>query len=141
MDLGIYPLTFAAIVFGSFTKDSIEKHPKTGVDTIDSVAMIYSTMFCQTNRQGVIDGRKGFMEIENIFDYQELRVYDLNRKLIKEIKFPRQINGYEYEVQSCLKAIRECKTECTEILHEETIRMAEFMDSLRKEWGIKYPFE
>lgn len=81
------------------------------------------------------------MEIEYILDYQELRVYDLNRKLIKEIKFPQQINGYEYEVQSCLKAIREFKIECPKIPHEETIRMVEFMDSLRKEWGIKYPFE
>lgn len=157
LDVGIYPLTFAAIVFGSFTKEAIEKvtstctkHPETGVDTIDSVtiqykngrvAMIYSTMFCQTNRQGTIDGRKGFMEIENVNNYQALRVYNLERKLIKEIKCPKQINGYEYEVQSCLKAIREGKIECPEMPHEETIRMMEFMDSLRKEWGIKYPFE
>lgn len=52
-----------------------------------------------------------------------------------QIKYPQQINGYEYEVQSCLKAIREGKIECPEIPHEETIRMVEFMDSLRNEWG------
>jgi len=25
--------------------------------------------------------------------------------------------------------------------HEETIRVMEFMDDLRKEWGVIYPFE
>lgn len=157
LDVGIYPLTFAAIVFGSFSQENIAKvtstctkHPKTGVDTINSitieykngrVAMVYSTMLATTNRQGVIDGRKGYIEIENVNNYQALRVYDLERKCIKEIKCPKQINGYEYQVQSCLKAIREGKIECPEMPHEETIRMMEFMDSLRKEWGIKYPFE
>ncbi len=40
-----------------------------------------------------------------------------------------------------MKAIREGKLECTEMPHEESIRIMEQMDGLRKDWGIEYPFE
>lgn len=157
LDVGIYPLTFTAIVFGSFTNDNIAnvvstcvKHDKTGVDATDSItitykdgkmAIIYATMSSLTDREGVITGRNGYMTIENINNYQSLSVYDTNRKLIKHIKCPPQINGYEYEVRACLEAIRNGKIECPDMPHQETIRMMEFMDARRAEWGIKYPFE
>ena len=54
---------------------------------------------------------------------------------------PEQITGFEYEVRASMKAIREGKLECMEMPHEESIRIMEQMDGLRKDWGIEYPFE
>lgn len=31
--------------------------------------------------------------------------------------------------------------ECDEMPHTESIKMMEFMDALRKEWGIKFQFD
>ena len=39
------------------------------------------------------------------------------------------------------KAIEEGRSECPEMPHKESIRMMEIMDTIRKEWGLKYPME
>ena len=54
---------------------------------------------------------------------------------------PKQISGYEYEVEACLKALDNKELECVQMPHSETIRIMRIMDELRKQWGIRYPFE
>ena len=54
---------------------------------------------------------------------------------------PKQISGYEYEVEACIKALQNGEIECLQMPHEETIRIMKLMDNLRYEWGIKFPFE
>ena len=54
---------------------------------------------------------------------------------------PKQLTGYEYEVEACMRAMAEGRIECPEMPHEEIIRMMELMDRLRSSWGIRYPFE
>lgn len=44
-------------------------------------------------------------------------------------------------VAPAFQALGEGAKECFEMPHEETIRIMEWMDSLRTSWGIKYPFE
>ena len=68
-------------------------------------------------------------------------MYTPDREFVREITMPEQITGFEYEVRASMKAIREGKLECTEMPHEESIRIMEQMDGLRKDWGIEYPFE
>ena len=68
-------------------------------------------------------------------------MYDLNHNLLKTVEVPKQINGYEYEVLACKKALEAGALECPQMPHSETIRMMEWMDKLRADWGIRYPFE
>ncbi|MDR3810283.1 MAG: gfo/Idh/MocA family oxidoreductase, partial [Bifidobacterium sp.] len=49
--------------------------------------------------------------------------------------------GYEYEVASAAQAMLDGRTECDEMPHSDTLRIMECMDSLRADWGLKYPFE
>ena len=81
------------------------------------------------------------MEIQNINNCEEIRVFDLNRNMTACYRVPEQINGYEYEVIACKKAIEEGKTECEEMPHSETLRVMKLMDSIRSEWGMKFPCE
>ena len=76
-----------------------------------------------------------------INNYESFKVYDNNYNIIMHEKAPAQITGYEYEVLACKRAISEGKYECDEMPHTESIKMMEFMDALRKGWGIKFPFE
>ena len=89
----------------------------------------------------MIYGTKGYLIAENINDITAVKVYTLDREFVREITMPEQITGFEYEVRASMKAIREGKLECTEMPHEESIRIMEQMDGLRKDWGIEYPFE
>ena len=68
-------------------------------------------------------------------------MFSSDRKLIRTINVPEQITGYEYEVEACIRALKEGKTECEEMPHSETIQMMEWMDAIRADWGSRYPFE
>lgn len=150
LDLTVYPLNFASMVFG----DDIVKidasciKMETGVDGQDNVmltyadgkmATMYTTVYAQTDRRGLINGNQGYIEIENINNYECVKVYNLERKLVASYDAPKQITGYEYEVQSAIKAIREGKTECPEMPHEQTLKMMQLMDRIREQFEIESP--
>ena len=152
LDVGVYTINFASMIFGT----EIEKvsstctFTETGVDEQNSITIAYkggkmavlnSSMLSLSDRQGIIHGNKGFMVIENINNFEKLTVYNTERKKVASYKRPRQITGYEYEVLASIKAINNGLLECDEMPHKETIRVMQFMDDLRKEWGIQYPFE
>lgn len=152
LDLGVYPINFALMVFhGSVDKvtSTAVMSPK-GIDWMNSItltfedgrmAVLHSNMLAQPDRMGVINGDKGYMEIQNINNCEEIRVYDLDRKLTASYPVPEQINGYEYELISCVKAVQEGRVECPEMPHSEILRVMRLMDGIRAEWGMKYPCE
>lgn len=152
LDVGVYALNFACMLFG----DDYERicsactYHTTGVDEQDSMTLIYpdgkmavlnASMLSVSDRKGIIHGDKGFMIIENINNFESISVYNKARKRIAYYEREKQITGYEYEVQSALEAIENGKFECSEMPHNETIHMMQLMDTLRKQWKIKYPFE
>ncbi len=105
------------------------------------MAVLHSDMLAQTDRQGVISGDKGYLEVQNINNCEEIRVFDLDRKMTACYHVPEQINGYEYEVLSCIKAIEEEKVECPEMPHSETLRVMKLLDGIRRQWGMVFPCE
>ncbi len=152
LDVGVYPINFALMVFHGEIKDiktTAVLSPK-GVDWLNSVtltfedgkmAVLHSSMLTATDRLGVVYGDKGYIEVQNINNCEEIRVFNLEHQITASYKVPKQINGYEYEVFSCMKAINERKVECEEMPHNETLRVMRLLDSIRKEWGMKYPCE
>lgn len=152
LDLSVYPLNFASMVLGNDIErieGNCQKLP-TGADCQDSIvlfykdgkmAQLYSTMMSATNRLGVIYGEKGYIEITNINNCEKISVFDNEHVCVREIEVPRQINGYEYELIACRKALEQGALECPHMPHSETIRIMEWMDELRKQWNIVFPGE
>lgn len=152
LDLGVYPINFALMVFKGAVKNvntTAVLSPK-GVDWQNSMtltfeggkmAVLHSNMLARTDRLGVIYGSKGFIEVQNINNCEEIRIFDVNGMLVSRIPVPEQINGYEYEVLSCIKALEEGRIECEEMPHSETLRVMELLDGIRKEWGMQFPCE
>lgn len=152
LDLGVYTLNFAAMMFGKEIErmESSCVRTSTGVDASESITITYkdgkmavlnSTMNGLSDRRGIIYGPKGYIEIENINNFASVTVYDVNYKAVKSAKAPKQITGYEYEVYSCMEAIEKGEKECWEMPHDETLRIMKQMDELRAQWGVVYPFE
>ena len=152
LDLGVYPLNFACMAFPGEIRDVASACVKweTGVDAQNSftltfedgrMAVLYSSMLVQSDRLGVINGDKGYMEVQNINNPEEIRIFDLQRNCIRTIPVPEQINGYEYEVLACREALEKGWTECPQMPHAETLRMMKVMDGLRKSWGVIYLME
>ena len=152
LDVGVYPINFAMMIFGNDTEKvrSSCTYTDTGVDRQNTVTLQYgdgkyavlnSSMESLSDRKGIIYGTKGFAIVENINNFESITVYDASYKKAAEYKRPKQISGYEYEVEASIRAIRAGKIQCEEMPHEEILRVMKLMDSLRKEWGIVYPFE
>ena len=155
LDLTVYTLNFASMVWG----DDIRRisascvMTDTGVDGQDTVmleyqddrmASLFTTMYTLTNRMGLICGTEGYIEVQNINNPEQIRVYSPDRngpELRVCIDVPAQITGYEYEVLACKKAIEEGKIECPEMPHSQTIQIMCQMDQIRKQFGIVYPGE
>lgn len=151
LDLGVYVLNFASMVFGNeitaMTANCVKY--KTGVDAQETImlsyadgkmASLYVTFLAQTDRRGFINGTNGYIEIENINNFESIRVYNLERKVVAEYAAPTQVTGYEYEVQSAIRAIQNHEIECPEMTHYDTLLMMQLMDNIRAAWGIKYPY-
>lgn len=152
LDVGIYPLNFANMILGD--PDRVEAvciKNASGVDMSNSITLCYEktgvmAVLCSSamgisDRFGMIHCKRGFIQVDNVNNPQGLKVFDSNYSLIKEIKCPKQLTGYEYEVSACVKAIEDGKIECPQMPHERTLYMMQLMDSIRAQLGIKYPFE
>lgn len=152
LDVGVYPLNFAAMLFGHSIDhiDGVCTYNPNGVDEQNSmtirysdgkVAILNSSMVSVSDRQGIVYGTKGYAIIDNINCFEEIRVYDASGKQLASYKAPKHISGYEYEVEAALQAIERKELECVQMPHSETIRMMKLMDELRRQWGIFYPME
>ena len=149
LDVGVYLVNFASMIFGeNLERVHSEAVFKDGVDMIDNINMTFAggktaAMQCNVhavqNRQGTIFGTRGYIEITNINNPEEIRVFDENYKKVTSIIPPEQISGYEYEVEACRKAIEEGRLECPEMPHKETIRVMKIMDEMRASWGYEIP--
>ena len=152
LDLGVYPINFASMIFG----DQVEKVVSTaqltneGVDAQNSItlcypegrmAVLHSTMLSISDRQGVVNGTDGYLIADNINNCERIRVYNRDREEIASYDRPAQITGYEYEVEAAVQSIQNGANECPQMPHKETLRIMRLMDSLRQEWGVKFPFE
>ncbi|MCL2020318.1 MAG: Gfo/Idh/MocA family oxidoreductase [Oscillospiraceae bacterium] len=151
LDLGVYVINFALSTFGNdidFIESSADLY-HTGVDLHDNIvihfkdrkyAELYASIDEFTDKKGIIRGEKGWLEFENINNCEWIRFHAEGAKTV-QFDLPKQITGLEYQVRACQNAIKNKDIECPEMPHDEIIRVMEIMDSLRKKWGVKYPFE
>jgi predicted dehydrogenase len=152
LDLGVYPINFASMVFGTEVENIVSSCTKlsTGVDAQNSItitfkggqmAVLHSSMYAKTDRQGIISGQEGHLIVENINNPQSITVIANNFEVIARYNCPPQITGYEYQVYASVEAINNGWTESPFMPHAETLRIMNMMDDLRIEWGISYPFD
>lgn len=151
-DLGVYPINFALMTFGN----DLEKITSTcmkneaGVDMQNSITFTYrdgrmavmqTTAFCASDRQGIISGDKGYLVIDNVNNPQQAVAYNTEHQETGRYTCPPQITGFEYQVLEAAEAIRQGAIEPASMPHAETLRVMRMLDSLRKEWGIRFPMD
>lgn len=151
LDLGIYPLNFAEMVFGPAQRvQGSCIYNQHGMDMTDSITLTWAdgrvanltaSVLTASDRSGVIYGDKGYLVVENINNPQGLRIYNTDHELISETRCPTQLTGYEYEVLEAVHCIQQGLQECPSMPHSETIHMMEVMDELRAQMGIHFPCE
>ncbi len=152
LDLGIYTINFASMFFGTDIEKMVSAAVKTdkGVDAQNSITLVYkngrmavlnSSFYSAMRNNAVIYGTSGRIEIDKFWNAQEIRVYNGNDPEPKVYSLPFDFTGYEYEVRAAAKAMEQGRLECTEMPHEETLRILKMMDDLREAWGVRYSCE
>ncbi len=144
-DVGVYTLNFMAMHFGvdfssfestALIKDGVDIQCQAAFSYPDGkIAQLFSGTQCLSDRRGMIYGTKGFVEVDNINEPEAIMLYDNSRTLIEQAAIPKSLTGFEFELESSLKAIREHRTECPEMPHGESILMMEIMDAMRERWA------
>jgi len=152
LDLTVYPITAALMVIDGEVKDiqASAVMSDRGIDLQDSVtltfengkmAVLHTSMLDRTSCESVISGTEGFIKLNNVNNPSVISLYNSEREMIASYDVPEQINGYEYEVLACKKALEEGRIECPEMPHEEIIRVMEITDKIREIWGMTFPCE
>lgn len=152
LDIGVYGINFAMMHFGDEIEriESSVQMMETGVDGMESITMFFKdgrmavlthSAYGRSDRKGIFYGDEGYMIVENINNPQSISVYDQGDNLVKFVAVPEQITGYEYQFEEAAECIAEGRLESKSMPLEDSIRVMQVMDGLRKQWGMVYPQE
>lgn len=161
LDLGIYNIYYALNInnFEKLEDHSSSVRLENGVDAWNSVNLKFkngvTTHFqnaldissTTNSHDAVIYGSKGFITSTNFLRQEKAEVYLYKSdkggefELLEEIKSPFDVNGFEYQLIHATECIGKGIFESDVHSFQRSIELCEIMDMLRKEWGLKYPFE
>ena len=152
LDLGIYPLTLADIVFGE-TPTHIQSSAVIGEDGVDESsyylleygqgqrAMLSASFMEHAPTEGVISGSRGYIRIPDFIGAQELHLH-LNNQPSKVLTFPfDKDESFTFEISHAMECMRQNKNQSDILPMTKTIAMMTLMDTIRNQWGLKYPGE
>jgi predicted dehydrogenase len=152
LDAGVYPISFASMVFGGVKPEKIAsllQFGETGVDeeftaviSYGSYRMANVTAALRTAlvNDGWIYGTRGRIHIPDyVFTHRASLIVDGQYTYHYEPDFVS--NGYNYEAEEVMRCIREGKTESEVMPLDESLVIMEIMDAVRSQWNFKYPSE
>lgn len=150
LDLGVYVLNFASMILGTDIQrmESSVQLLDSGMDAQETITLFYpngvmanlmASVMAFGDRDCYVMGTEGWITTDNVNNPVNLVLHKDGKEEILPV--PEQITGYEYEVRACQRMLAEGKLECEEMPHAETLRIMKLMDSLRKDWGVRYPFD
>ena len=151
LDLGIYPISFTHMVLGKPTKISAAGVlTDKGVDAQTSAifdypggaqAVLTTTMITQTPCRATIAGTLGRIEIDRTFyNPTEMRVVLLDGSVTE---YPNNYQGHGLREQAAEleRMVHANEIESPLLTHKMSIEIMESLDEIRKQIGLRYPFE
>lgn len=151
LDLGIYPISFAHMILGKPTKiTGTGVLTDKGVDGQTSVifdygsgaqAVLTTTMITQTPCRATIAGTLGRIEIDRTFySPTEMRVVTLDGTVTE---YPNNYQGHGLREQAAEleRMVHGNEIESPILTHQMSIEVMESLDEIRRQIGLRYPFE
>lgn len=151
LDVGIYPVSFASMIFGTPVKVTSLAHlGATGVDEQSAMLLSYAggqlSLLAAAVRvdipsEAIIMGTKGQIRVHAPI-YCPVRL-TLSRPEQGEeiIDLPLEGNGYNYQALEVMNCLRKGWLESATMPLDETLAIMRTMDEIRTPWGLKYPTE
>jgi predicted dehydrogenase len=152
LDLGIYPVSFASMVFGTPTRvTAVSDRAFTGVDATTSVilqyddgahAVVTTTLEVAGPNRAVIVGTDARIEIDATF-YAPTTFTLIGRDgtVIERFDEPHEGRGMQFEVAEVMRGIRAGKLESDVLPLDETLAIMDTLDEIRRQIGLVYAGE
>lgn len=152
LDIGVYCLHFAEMVLGReiYSMTSAAQLTPEGVDAQSTaviqyqsgaLAVLSSSMVSPLKNQALIFCEKGYIRLDYFWKAESIQVFVTGKEQPEIYHCPLEDNGFECELRAAAQAIEQGWLECPEISHETTLFVLRQADELRRQWGMKYPFE
>ncbi|MGN6700886.1 MAG: Gfo/Idh/MocA family protein [Thermomicrobiales bacterium] len=151
LDVGVYPVSFASMIFGEpKTITSQAKLGETGVDEQAGIvlgyddgqfAVLYTSIQVSTLHEATVMGTEGTMRIG--LDWHKPTQLTLLRagQAPDIIALPFEGNGYNYEATEVMTCLHDGKSESAAMPLDESLGIMRTLDTLRGQWGLRYPDE
>ncbi len=152
LDLGVYPVSLASMVFGEVPRRLVSAATlgSTGVDEQSAAIMEYSAgrlavVSCSLRftspQEAHIIGTGGRIRIHRPWWFANTITLTRSGQAEEEISMPYLGNGYAHEALEVMDCLRSGKLESGVMPLEETLHIMQTLDAIRGEWGLKYPEE
>jgi len=151
LDIGIYPISLAIMLLGLPDHISSQAYiGQTGVDEQNGITFRYdsgaiatlsSTIQANTPCEALIIGTKGKIIMHREFWACEKLTLSLDGQDNQIINIPIDGSGYRYEAAEVMNCLRAGQTESDTMPLDETLAIMRVLDTLRANWGLKYPNE
>jgi predicted dehydrogenase len=88
-----------------------------------------------------ISGDRGWIRVEAGFWEATEATLSRRDQPPETVRAPFRINGFEEEIEETMRCVRAGLTESARMPHDETLAIVGWLDELRRQIGVRYPFE
>ncbi|WP_139993307.1 Gfo/Idh/MocA family protein [Paenibacillus paridis] len=149
LDAGIYPVSFASLIYGTAPAKimSSARLGQTGVDEQFSLLFEYeggrTAALNGAVQLGMVSdayiyGTKGYIHVPNFLFGKSATLHAKDAEPESFVD-DRKAEGYAFEAEEAMKALREGRLESSAIPLDETLAIMNTLDTIRKQWGLRYP--
>lgn len=151
LDIGIYPLSWASMLFGRPDRVTGLAHlGETGVDEQMSVSLgykggqlanLYASLRTDSPIEAIIMGSRGRIRLHAPMFRPTRLTLSISGQPDEVIELPLTGNGYNYQAVEVMDCLRAGRLESQTMPLDETLAIMQTMDQIRALWGLKYPLE
>jgi dihydrodiol dehydrogenase / D-xylose 1-dehydrogenase (NADP) len=149
LDLGIYPVSLASMIFRAQphkivstvrkTTEGVDKHAVIGFEYSDgATAAISTSSIVQMKNEARIFGDKGMITVHDLFICPNRLTLVPTDKKPKTIDFSYDGHGMHFEADHVHQCLRKKQLQSDILPLEETLSIMRTMDKIRRQWKLKY---
>jgi predicted dehydrogenase len=152
LDVGVYTVSLASMVLGGEPERlaTLADLGSTGVDEQAAMilgysggrmAVLWSAIRTETPHETTIMGTGGMIRIHPQWWRATSLTVHRSGQGDEAIHLPFNGNGYQFEALEAMRCLRAGLSESQVMPLDETLGVVRTMDSIRTQWGLKYPME
>jgi len=149
LDVGVYPLFLAYLLLGipdqivsssTFHRTGVDVQTSAILNYQESIAQIMGGFLADSDMVAKVYGSKGQLYIDSLW-YQSEGFRVETKQSTEAFHFPKKGRGFTYEIEECHKCISSGKLQSDLWSHQDSLQLITLMDEIRRQSGIRYPFE